>query len=122
MKRGKLFWGFALGLVVIVIVLTGGVALSQEKPINDFESIAGTWKGTFETNSGETRLVTLTIRPDGTYTSKRPKGSSNGTLELLENGTAVTNRGTVYTLLERGEKRFMSVSNRRGSGELAEVK
>lgn len=116
MKREKLFLGFAVGLVAIVVLLIGCATLPPAKPIKNFKSIAGTWKGTFTTDSHDDVPVTVTIRPDGTYKHVRAGRTSSGTFKLLKDGK-VKSRTTTWTLHEGEGKRILTTSHPRGTGK-----
>ncbi len=122
MKREKLFWGFAVGLVAIVILIGGCATMPPVKPIKDFKDIAGTWEGSFITHSGMEIPYISTFREDGTYTSKRPGRTDNRTLKLTKDGKAVNTREGTFTLHEGDGKRVLSFSNPRGSGQYTPVK
>ena len=138
MKREKLFWGFAVELVAIVVLLTSCAALPPAKPIKNFEAIAGTWKGTC-TNRGDylytERPVTAIVRPDGTYEIVleyivppklgKPRRTilikARGKLELLKDGKAKTGSET-WTLHEGDGKRVISTSDPACMGQYTHVK
>jgi hypothetical protein len=111
--------GFLMSLAAL-FTLIGCSTLPPAKPINDLAGIAGTWKGTLSMRSGS-EPGTLTISPDGKYTSERTSGKSSGSLSLKE-GKAVTDRGTIYTLHEGEGKRILTTASSNASGEFAQVK
>jgi len=122
MKRNRLFWELAMGMVATVVLLTGCATLPPATPIKDAKSIAGTWEGTFTTTGGREAPSKFIVKPDGTYTIVRRSGTSSGTLKLLKNGQAKSARGTTWTLHEGEGKRILSNSNPRGTGVFTRVK
>ncbi len=119
-EAGNTLWGIRAGLVAIVVLLTGCAAtLAPVKRINDFKSIAGTWKGTFTTNSGREFSNRLIIKADGTYQVKAVnRGLVKGTLKLKD-GKAINSSGGTYTL---HEGRVLFFSNPGGSAQFSPVR
>ncbi len=139
MKREKLYWGFAVGLVAIVVLLASCAALPPAKPIKNFEAIAGTWKGTCAYRGeslGRETPVTMIVKPDGTYEIVheyivpsrlgKPRRTilikGGGKLKLLKDGKVKAGIDTLMTLHEGDGKRVISTYDPACLGQLTKVK
>ncbi len=73
-----------LFLMITLAACTGGKIGSRlpPVPVKNLESIAGTYHRTISSRSGETIRESFEVKPDGSYISRTPSGSSSGALRL----------------------------------------
>jgi hypothetical protein len=84
-KRSNTY--MALGVVLIASALAGCASSGTAKPLTaaDAALLPGVWQGTVTAPGGSARQPgTLTVRPDGTYTTEAGAFSSTGKLEIKD--------------------------------------
>ncbi len=107
----------AVALLLVGALLTLG-AKWTEQPIQDFNSVAGAWKGTY-IKDGKKYPASLNIKADGSYEGEDWQGPLKGTLTIKE-GRIQYQGGEQHhftlTLQQRKKKRLLKGSDE--SGEL----
>jgi heat shock protein HslJ len=107
----------SLGIAVAVLVagLVAGCASGTVKKVTpaDASLLTGTWAGTMYSGQAPSTTATLTVRPDGTYTTQAGAFSSTGKAEIKDGyvhfmstsgtgGLAAGDRAGSATLMDRG--------------------
>lgn len=106
------------GIVVVVLVawaIAGCAVKGTQKPVTaaDAPLLRGVWQGDVTSPAGGSFPATLTVRPDGTYSTLAGAFSSTGKIELKDGyvqfvststtgGLAVGERSGSAALMDRG--------------------
>ncbi len=119
--------------LTLVLLLMGALftmgAKWAEQPIQDFQNVAGDWRGSGQTARGKIFFLKLTIKEDGSLrTIANWSGGSNdntGTMHLNEGKIqfkSATNGETVTVTLYEGKKGKRQLKGRRPDGMTWKVK
>ncbi|HEY7203893.1 MAG TPA: hypothetical protein VIA61_06330 [Methylomirabilota bacterium] len=107
----------SIGVAVVVLVagLVAGCASGTVKKVTpaDASLLTGTWSGNMYSGQAPSTTATLTVRPDGTYTTQAGAFSSSGKAEIKDGyvhfmstggtgGLAANDRAGSATLMDRG--------------------
>jgi heat shock protein HslJ len=114
MAKKTSFRGIAV--VAVVAGLVAGCAASgtvRKVTASDASLLTGTWSGNMYSGQAPTTTATVTVRPDGTYTTQAGAFSSTGKTEIKDGyvhfmstggtgGLAAGDRAGSATLMDRG--------------------
>ncbi len=123
--RGKHRVFLLLGLVVSASLMMGFFHLPPVVQVIDIKSVAGTYQGSFTTNSGREVDVKIVINADGTYYSVSPRGKRPGKVSIADGKLILTRpeaSPTKCTIRENKDKRIMTTTSARGEGQYTFVK
>ena len=84
-KQGKTHWLFIVALVALAITGCASQGVQKKLTAGDASLLTGTWGGTVNP-PGTTGMVpgSLTIRPDGTYSTNAGAYSTSGKAEIKD--------------------------------------
>lgn len=105
-----------IAVVVLVAGLVAGCAASgtvKKVTASDASLLTGTWTGNMYSGQAPTTTATVTVRPDGTYTTQAGAFSSTGKTEIKDGyvhfmstggtgGLSAGDRAGSATLMDRG--------------------